>query len=163
MNLGLNQLSDDQVLELLQEILAEFGSRAHYVRHLAEELVLTEAEKAKAARDACERARAKALADFRERIYRDILPEVEAAMTEGRWAPMDADEESAYIPEATRRAVAEIEARLNAGSPHGFVLSNSNGQLKIQMGDIQIQSRRVWRDPSRVQRFCDQLLQILCS
>lgn len=82
-NLGINALSDDQLLELLHEATQELAVRDPIVRSAAQQTIFDEAEKLKLVRDAAREACVKVRAKYERDIKADAVAEVQAAFDAG--------------------------------------------------------------------------------
>jgi len=73
MDLGISLLTDDQLLELLQEACVELGNRDPVVRKIAQSVISTEAERTKLRREAVHGA----VKEVRKRYVRQLKQEIQ--------------------------------------------------------------------------------------
>jgi uncharacterized membrane-anchored protein YjiN (DUF445 family) len=78
MNLGLSQLTDDQLMELLIEMCAELANRDPIVRLQAQKEIYTEANKLKDKREAMKQA----ISDMRKNYIKSLKEEIAQAINE---------------------------------------------------------------------------------
>lgn len=151
MDLGLKELSDDQLLELLQEACGELGTRDGYVRELAQSTILSEAEKMQHARTALESAARTMKALYIEGLQADIEREVREAVNAGE-VRLSVEEETALVLKANADAKARIVAELEAA----YSNPSAQSQLAAKGIAIRIASMEVQIDvgPSHAAMRC---------
>ena len=132
-DLGLSALSDDQLLELLQEACGELGQRDPVVRNLAQKTIYSEAERLAVYKRSIETAVKVAKADYEQSVRRDVEQAITEDVRMGRWKPLDSSEEAALVVQEDRRMkqVLVAEAQKALASPSGPTL-----WLHIQPGCV---------------------------
>jgi hypothetical protein len=106
MDLGLDQLSDDQLLDLLQEVLGNLAGRDGYVRNLAQSTIFSEAERLKAMRESMRDAVDQAKAEYISKLKSEIQQAVAKDLEDPATRLVSADQEQFLVAEGT------LEARL---------------------------------------------------
>lgn len=135
MNLGLSQLSDDQLVELLAEICAEAAARDPFVRKAAQDAINSQAAKLKLIQDtakrsirshaqkledlkaACDSAVNICLQQYRQQLETDVVTEIHSEIMAGTYRPMTPTQEAAVVVGAAQRA---NTAALNGVKPEVF-------------------------------------------
>jgi hypothetical protein len=115
MDLGLSQLSDDQLVNLLDEAVVELLSRDNTVQKVAQQGILGIAEKQKAFMELARNAVADAERIYIESIRQDVRAEVMKAVASGEiniGKNVGSDTEARVIVEVTKEQIAAIKADL---------------------------------------------------
>lgn len=107
-DLGLNTLTDDQLLDLLQEACAELGQRDPVVRTLAQKSIYAEADRIRVFKDSIEGAVEKARREYEASIRKESEDLVRNAVATGQWSPMTSTEEGRMAVDTER----EIKQRM---------------------------------------------------
>ena len=111
MDLGLSELTDDQLLDLLDQACAELAQRDGYVRQLAQQTIVRGAQKRDAIAEALEPVVRRVKQNYIDQLKRDAAEELEAAMREGLQSGsirLDISEETAAVIEAVREGQARF-------------------------------------------------------
>jgi hypothetical protein len=134
-DLGLSQLTDDQLVELLSEICAEAAKRDPFVRKATQNAIDAQAKEAKLLRDAarstireqeqklkdlevgCKAATAKAIQQYRQQLETDVFMEIQEEIRLGIFRPMTPAQEADVIFGAAQKANASA---LNGVKPEEF-------------------------------------------
>ena len=104
MDLGLGELTDDQLLELLQEACRELGRRDPYLRGLAQHTITTEAERTALERGMAQEA-VKALAgSYVEQIRQETFHEVKKGVRNGTIGLLTPAQEARVAVESSMEA-----------------------------------------------------------
>lgn len=142
MDLGLNKLTDDQLLELLQQACAELAIRDHYVRNLAQQTIFTEAEKLKAMKQEMEGAVAAAKAEHVAQLRQEIEAEVRRAVSAGEIQLFQPGEEPKIVVQTDldvrAKMIQEIKAReqeMRQGSVQMLLALRPGGTVMLKVGD----------------------------
>ena len=101
MSLGLENLSDDQLLNLWKELYAELGTRLYGVSEMARQIVIDEREAAKVRKEALEKAIAAAKDEYALLIEKETLEAVWKAAKEGTIRLLTPDEEANLVVRTT--------------------------------------------------------------
>lgn len=107
-NLGLSQLTDDQLLELLMEMCAELSNRDPIVRKAAQGCITDGATRLKAKREAVHKAVAKARKRYIHQIQQDVIASIDAEFEKGDFPLFSAEEEAKHIYNATQKRKGEL-------------------------------------------------------
>lgn len=125
-DLGLNALTDDQLLNLLQEACGELAARDPFVRGLAQQQIFTEAEKVKALKEGAAKAVEALKREYCKSISADIANAVRSSHKAGKLQLLNAEQEANVVVDAeihTRIAlIDEAVAKLKAGTSERFAL-----------------------------------------
>ena len=100
MDLGLNTLTDDQIVDLLDQVLTELVGREHYVRTAAQQTILTQSQKLKALKGCLKDAVLLASAEFEEQLKADVCKWVEDEVAAGQIKLFTAKEEADMVAQA---------------------------------------------------------------
>lgn len=143
MDLGLKELTDDQAIALLQEVLQELATRDPFVRNIAQKKIVEESEKLDiwkaAAAHAIDLARKHYIAEVRKEIFVAVQKEI----ANGTVRPLTAAEEAEVI------AAQDREARATAGRRPWTVPDNSVTTSSFTaMGGASFSPFAVPRNPS---------------
>lgn len=106
-DLGLHELSDDQLLDLLEESCAELAQRDGYVKRLAQRRIASQAEQLKVLRDVVERWADQAKADYLRKLKETCEKELRAGIDSGE-IRLNLKEETEAIVRASLDAKAPI-------------------------------------------------------
>ena len=119
-DLGLNQLSDDNLFELLVEACQELGQRDPVVRAVSQKAIYAEAEKLKEFKAGALAAVEKEREKCRQLIRKEAKEWVDSLVKSGAWHPLgNGDELKLILEEDQRRrqeVIAETRKALEAGS-----------------------------------------------
>jgi hypothetical protein len=125
MSFGIDQLTDDQLLELLQEACVELGRRDPIIRGLAQQGIATEAETMVARRAALEKAIEKEQKKYLQEISKEAEEEVQKAAKAGTLRLATPIEEADEIAESTIAARIEVVEKI-IKQASGVSLPNEN-------------------------------------
>lgn len=140
MSLGVNTLTDDQLLELLQEACQELAQRDPMVRNLAQGSIVTEAEKLAAGKEAIQEAYQSLLRDYRQGLKEEALAELRTGLKLGTMQLLTPQQESDAIAESSIEARIElIDEALGqvTGAPtseHDFALRVHDDNVSMSWG-----------------------------
>lgn len=145
MDLGLGGLSDEQIVELLDQVLRELAKRDHCVRTAAQAVIFTRAEALKQMRQAVDLAvrkvRAKHLEDLRAAVLELCLKDWEAGLLRVRSpeeeAKLIAQAEEEYRTQLNLAVSCEQSARLAAfwaehARKQGELAEQMKSRLKVR-------------------------------
>jgi len=104
-DLGASELTDDQLVDLLQEACAELAQRNYVVRNAAQQVILDEAEKMKIMQKAINKVRKQFAGEIRSQIQKEIAQEVKL----GNVRIMTPAEEARLIAKYTNEALNELK------------------------------------------------------
>lgn len=102
MDLGLSSLTDDQLVELLQEACCELAKRAWFVREAAQKVIVTNAEKMQNMRHYYEMAIKKERTKYFEALREEVFRETHDQVIEGWIRVATVEEETDAIVKAAR-------------------------------------------------------------
>ena len=105
MNLGLSELTDDQLVELLQEVLQECSSRDPIIRKVSQAKINDEADLLKKKRKLAQKAWNRVKQDYIESLRREFKEAVEQKVKAGEILVVSAAEEARVIGAATHDAI----------------------------------------------------------
>ena len=132
-SLGLELLTDDQLLDLLQEACAELGQRDPVVRNLAQKSIYAEAERLKVYKDSIAQAIAKARDNYELSVRKEVEAAIQEEVKSGRWNPMASGEEADLIVAADREVKQRIVMEAQKALQHP---TGPNLWLHIQPGCV---------------------------
>ena len=125
MDLGLQNLSDDDLFALLQEACVELGRRDPAIQELSQKAILTESEKVVAMREAMKEGAQKLKDEFINQIQEETLKELRKAVKAGTFKPLGVKEETTAIVEAERAGRQQLrdeaDKAINAEIPRLWV------------------------------------------
>lgn len=104
MSLGLDTLSDDQLLNLWRELYSEMGCRLYGTTEMAHQIALEEKEKAKARVAALEEAVEKCRVEYDVQLRKEVLEDVRAGVRDGSIKLVDAKMEGDMVARAALEA-----------------------------------------------------------
>lgn len=104
MSLGLDTLSDDQLLNLWRELYSEMGCRLYGTTEMAYQIVLEEKEKAKARLAALQEAVEKCRVEYDVQLRKEVLEDVRAGVRDGSIKLVDAKMEGDMVARAALEA-----------------------------------------------------------
>ena len=163
MDFGSSALNDDQLIELLEQIMAELGTREHYVRNLAQQVIVDAGEKRRIALSAIESALTKVRRDYELIINVEAMEFTRAYVSNNgsRLLSIEREGDLAACTElAARIATAkEIIDRLESIGPP-FWLEIENSQATVCCGDMR-GSGPCRSDPPFLQNLASNLKQML--
>lgn len=142
MSLGTETLTDDQLLELLQEACLALASRDGYVRALAQKTIVTEGQRLQIAKASLEGAVDKLRLDYVTQIQQEAEEHVRAMAAAGTLQLVAPQEEAAMIIEAHRVAKLKIMEELMRPSSAEVTLTISGDQVNIRSGNVDYDTRR---------------------
>jgi hypothetical protein len=170
MDFGSSALNDDQLIELLEQIMAELGTREHYVRNLAQQVIVDAGEKRRIALSAIESALTKVRRDYELIINVEAMEFTRAYVSNNgsRLLSIEREGDLAACTElAARIATAkEIIDRLENPGPMfssigpPFWLEIENSQATVCCGDMR-GSGPCRSDPPFLQNLASNLKQML--
>jgi len=163
MDLGLDALTDDQLLELLDQACAQLSQREGYVRDMAQLTIVTGAERLKAKKKALSEAVEKVLSDDRRRIAVFIETEVRKEYAAGQLRLMTAGQEAAEVVKAEKEAMLKLarEVQGSAGDPKlRFFLDLQPGQIQMKYGS-QVTTVRGPPPAAAVRELFDHVMQLV--
>ena len=144
MDLGLGELTDDQLLDLLEQACNELATRDGYVRKFAQQTIVSGAEKAKIARDALVGAAERVKADYIRQIRSEVEQDVRAAVASGE-IRLDAIEEQRAIVEASLESkikiIDEMVGKLKAGKGDRFFCEIQGTLVTVNFGKQRLQAK----------------------
>ncbi len=166
MNLGLDKLTDDQLLDLLKEACGELSQRDGYVRTIAQATIVTEADKLNTAKAAAKKA-----IESEKRKYLGLLTsEIEAAVREevksGSLILVPSGEEADFIVSAERSARTKLLKELNASSKQpqkGFTLTVTVDQIIFSSAGRGMRAEVDSRTLAIIQNLCEAMAQKLAA
>lgn len=103
MDLGLEELTDDQLLDLLQQACLELARRDGYVRQLAQRTIVTAAEKMKALREVAEPLVLQIKREYIAQLKQEVESEMREALQSGV-IRLNMAEETAAVVAAVQEA-----------------------------------------------------------
>ena len=106
MDLGLKNLTDDQAVELLQEVLQDLAQRDPVVRNIAQSAIFTESEKLDLLKNAAEDARNALKQSYVNDIERQVFDEIKRGVAAGEISLVSSREEAELVKNAS------IDARI---------------------------------------------------
>lgn len=120
MDLGLNTLTDDQLLDLLEQACGELANRDRLVREWAQGVISDEAEKLQARREAALEAREELREQYIQLARREAIEYVRELWKTGRLQLFDSPDQEAKVVAggvmaARKVIVSEIEKELKDG------------------------------------------------
>lgn len=122
MDLGLRDLTDDQLLELVEQTCQELAARDPYVRQMAQGTITTEAERLAAKRKAVKEAITDAMAIYIQGIRTETAAEVRAGVKNGTIRLLTPAQEARVAVDSTFEAkiklIDETVAAIQGGSVH---------------------------------------------
>lgn len=134
-DLGLNSLTDDQLLDLLVEACAELGQRDPVVRNLAQKSIYSEAERIKIFKESIEEAIEAAKKTYETSIRQESRDLVNGMVKRGEWMPIDSTAEAKLAIESEREVrqqmIREAEASLNAQGGSVFYLNVQPSSIAV--------------------------------
>ncbi len=107
-NLGLDQLTDDQLLELVVETCQELVERDPCVRNLAQATITTEAEQLAVKRAAVKKAVAAVTGEYMKQIQEETLAEVREGVRKGTIRLLTSAQEARVAVDATYEAKIKV-------------------------------------------------------
>lgn len=111
-DLGLSALTDDQLLNLLEEACNELAGRAGFVRELAQETITNSAKKMEAAKEAMEEAVEEAMSDYRRLMKQEAKEELTAGIAAGTIRLLPAVETKALVEASIEARIAAIDEEI---------------------------------------------------
>lgn len=111
MSLGTNQLSDDQLLELLKEACNELAVRAAPVRDAAQKVIVTGAESIKIHEKVFTEAAVTVRREYEKQLYAETYEHVQLLVKNGSAMLADSGEEARLAIEAEKKAFASLTAQ----------------------------------------------------
>lgn len=146
MDLGLHQLTDDQLMNLLQEVCGELATRDPMVRNAAQQTIFDEGEKLDATKRALREAVEAAKAEYRKQIKQEALDAVRAAVASGEIVLLSSAEEGKAVAEATLEAKLALideamEAVRKGGSVERFFFEIRPGLTTVSYGSRRVEAR----------------------
>lgn len=138
MDLGLSELTDDQLLELLQEACGELAQRDPFVRDLAQKDVFDQAEKLRLAKEAALEAIQQVQREYIAGLKTEMAEKIRAGVKDGtvRLVPPEVEEKEAQ--EATLETkialIDEAVANLKRGSRERFFFEIAGDLVTISFG-----------------------------
>lgn len=142
-NLGLDQLTDDQLLDLLTEACAELGQRDPLIRNLAQKAIYAEAERVKVFKTSIEAAVAAAKADYEKAVRKEARKLVDDSVKRGKWSPMGANEEVCLA------VAAEVERRKELISEAEKALGSTEQKLWLSISATSINASYMYQGLTR--------------
>lgn len=108
MDLGLKQLSDDQLVDLLQQACQELGQRAGFVRDAAQQVICTEAEKMLVFKSSLQKAVIIARQTFIAQLDSEVREIVCKGVEDGSIRLVSVDEETAEVARTSRETLLQL-------------------------------------------------------
>lgn len=141
MDFGASALNDDQLIELLEQIMAELGTREHCVRNLAQQVIVDAAERRQMALAAIGNAIEHVKRDYEELINQEAMDFTRAYVENDgcRLLSIEREGNLAAATELTARieTAKEIIDRLGkAQGPLPFWLEIENSQATVSYGQV---------------------------
>lgn len=133
MSLGTNQLSDDQLLELLKEACNELAVRAGPVREAAQKVIVTGAESIKIHEKVFTEAAEVVRREYEKQLYNETYEHVKVLIKSGSATLADSAEEARLAIEAEKKAFAELTAQAAQAVGH-----NAKFELRIRGPEVMI-------------------------
>ena len=99
-DLGLNGLTDDQLVDLLNQVLTELTMRNHYVRSATQDAIFTHAQKLEALKKAATAAVRTCREEYTRQIEQEILDDIKEQFQAGKIRLFTPEEEARLIAEA---------------------------------------------------------------
>lgn len=130
MSLGTNQLSDDQLLELLKEACNELAVRAGPVREAAQKVIVTGAESIKIHEKVFTEAAVTVRREYEKQLYNETYEHVKLLVQNGSAMLADSAEEARLAIEAEKKAFAELTKQQ--------VGHNAKFELRIRGSEVTI-------------------------
>jgi hypothetical protein len=125
-DLGLNALTDDQLLSLLQEVLGEFIQRDEYLRSLAQNVIDGVARDAKVAEEILAESLDQALDEYRTKLKTEVMEHLRAGLQDGSVRLLTAQQEADLLFESSLenkiKLIDEAVAALRSGMIERFGL-----------------------------------------
>jgi hypothetical protein len=118
MDLGLKELDDDQLLELLGQCCGELVERDPVVRNVAQATIVDESEKLRLMKESAEEAVQACRADYIAALKTEVLAHVREAVKSGELRLVPAAEEAREV------AIADLEARVKLCDEEIATLAN---------------------------------------
>ncbi len=146
MSLGCNELTDDQLLDLLQEILAELTTRHHDVRTFAQRAIVTGAEKLAFQREALEKAIEVAKQDYVASLNKEVKENVKQLVASGEIKLMTSEQEAAHISLTDSQVKLEILKeiqQLNQSSGNLFSVSIRGTLITVVTGSGKLETNHI--------------------
>lgn len=137
MDLGLQQLTDDQLVDLLQQACAELGTREHYVRTAAQKVIKDEADKMKMFRYGLEQAVTAVRKKYETELFQEIYAWVEDGVKAGTMRVMTPTEEAAAIAKAQQEAQEAVARGIGAQ-----VYADSKRQIEANLEALRQREER---------------------
>lgn len=141
MDLGLHDLTDDQLLELVQETCIELGRRDPYIRNMAQGTITTEAEKLAIRRAAIKEAVAEAMGQYIDAIRRETALQVSKEVSNGTIRLLTPDQEGKVVADATLEAkiklINEVIAKIEGAAPDEVEPDSDDFRAWTKMRDRQ--------------------------
>lgn len=145
-DLGLHALTDDQLLNLCQEVCGELASRDPFVRGLAQQQIFTEAEKVKALKEGAAKAVETLKREYCKSVSADIANAVRSSHKAGRLRLLNAEQEADAVADAeiqTRIAlIDEAIVNLKEGKVERFAFEITSSYIAFSDGGENFQLPR---------------------
>lgn len=109
-DLGLSQLTDEQIIELLMELCAELTERDPFIRKAAQGVINDEAIRLKAKREAVKVVLKKARSIYIRQLKKDVLESIDLDFIAGTFPLFTADQEAKIIYEITKKRKGELRS-----------------------------------------------------
>lgn len=104
MDLGFSELTDDQLLEMWRQLYGEFSTRLFSTTELAHQVVITEAEKIEAHRQAVQLATQRAKTAYLDALTEEIFDAISEEIRNGTIRIVTPEEEAQKISDADQSA-----------------------------------------------------------
>ena len=137
MNLGLEGLTDDQLVSLLQEVLQECASRDPIIRKIGQGKIDDEAEMLKLKREAMKHAYDLARRDYLKGLGKELKAAFKKDALNGKIQLVTAAEEAEVVNAAARKAVSEAKQELKEKISKD---TESEIRSKILSGEMEVWS-----------------------
>lgn len=137
MSLGLDQLTPDQFLELLQEVVAELANRDPFLRSLAQQSILSEAQKLEATRAAGNEALAELAQATAAALLDTAKEEATKAILSGELRLLPPSIEARIVAEGTLEARIALIDRVMEAITMGTALDPEDPSLPLSGVRIQ--------------------------
>lgn len=136
MSLGCNELTDDQLLEILQESLDELAQRSGVVREYAQKMVLKGAEKVKIEEDVLKNALEAVRNEYKSKLTSEVLKDLRQMVEAGEVRLISPADEANLSLEAERIAFRKLlaEAEKKMANTEEFSFSIRGPSVTINFG-----------------------------
>jgi hypothetical protein len=155
MPLGLDQLTGDQLLELVLEVSQELARRDPYLRNMAQATITTEAERLELKRLAIKEAAGVVVREYVEGVRLEAIGALKEGFRNGTARILTSTQEARIVVEATLEAkiklVEETVAAIQAGKAPTAVKPEPGG-WKPEQGNqppSDFEGYQIWREANR--------------